>query len=193
MKEFWSEVHRNRDRYWLTNSMPPRVLEMHELAIPNGKVVLDIGIGDGRMSRFLKSYGNYVISIDICEEALEKSDADEKYLSHDISKASPADLAICHLVFQHCSDSQLLQLLQGARIKRDGIFSVQTAYLVKDSQWIQDNCAKGTLYLRERHEMEYYASISGYDCLEVDNVGPYNWHGGKISWDILHLTKQNAH
>jgi SAM-dependent methyltransferase len=130
---FWNTQHAADNDYWLTRSDPESVIHRHgvwDIVNSSPNVIFDVGVGDGRMSRYLAAKGQKVIGIDISPVALGKLSC-QTYTPTSLSEyAGPgADLAICHLVIQHCSDKEVIALLTPIVrvLHSQGILSVQFA------------------------------------------------------------------
>jgi glycosyltransferase involved in cell wall biosynthesis len=128
---FWNDKHSTTDRYWLTGSSAEQVLGFHQVVgeFHRCKSFLDIGVGFGGMSRHAKSKGKYVVACDISMVALQrlKGIASETHMI--VQDASPVDLAVCHLVFQHCDDIVVSSIIKEVKLTPQGIFSFQFACL----------------------------------------------------------------
>lgn len=124
---FWDDKHLRQDNYWLTKSTPSEVLATHCIEIPKNKTVMDIGVGTGDMADFLFQYRNNVVCVDISPTALNRvKNIALTYLTKDLAKAPAVDLAIAHLVFQHCSDETIIFILNNIKLISEGIISFQS-------------------------------------------------------------------
>jgi SAM-dependent methyltransferase len=129
-QEFWDTQHRQNSRYWLTDSIPAHVLAQHRVGRPTNKRVMDIGVGTGGLVTYLAKYGNTMIACDISPVALERVRyTAQVVLPKDLLTVEPVDLAICHLVFQHCVDATMFEIIRNVRLTETGLFSFQFAYL----------------------------------------------------------------
>ncbi len=160
--DFWEQKHAKKDEYWLTDSKPEEVLRMHavQTEFKNCRSFLDIGVGFGGMSRYVKSQGKHLISTDISKTALEnlKSVSDEVFLIDHVSESAPVDLAVCHLVFQHCNDDTIVEIMNAVRVADDGgILSVQFACLrpgEKANANVRKLINNGTHFLRSLEQFQ---------------------------------------
>ncbi len=126
---FWKANHLAADPFWLTGSSLNDLLAAYKLPAPEGLDVTEIGVGIGHATRAL-AQANRVTAVDVVEEALYPLAATARtLLTGDLQKAAPADLAFCHLVFQHCDTETVGRLLR-APLKPGGTFAFQTAYLL---------------------------------------------------------------
>ena len=194
-KEFWDEKHEKKDIFWLTNSRPTNVLCIHKLAIPLSAIVLDIGVGLGGFARWCHSRGNKVVSCDISEAALAKvNGVADAVLISDLATVGPVDIAVCHLVFQHCYDEQILHILQNVKLTPGGVFSFQYASKVRTmSDYLEKAEQDGLLYFRDPNVMD--SLIVKAPNLKVA------WRSGTffpaptekaISWEVIHLVAADS-
>ena len=188
-REFWDAKHKANRHYWLTGSSPARVLYMHRLQRPRGKTVLDIGVGEGNFTRWAAKLNNRVLACDVSTVALDKvSNVAEVFTVEDLGKAPAADLGVCHLVFQHCSDEMVLHILKSVRLNSRGVFSFQFAYLrgevMPDFKGAVGN---GVLVFRELDVIQDLVKQS--DNLRISRVSePTLWPWGKgatIGWHFV--------
>lgn len=130
---FWEINHSNCDNYWLTGSNLSDVLNYHSLTNVSNIKVLEIGIGFGTMTEQLHLANNEVFACDISTEALKKVETFAKiYTTEQLDLIEPVDLAISHLVFQHCDDDEIERIIKSVNLKENGIFSFQFAWIRKD-------------------------------------------------------------
>lgn len=130
---FWEINHSICDKYWLTGSTLSDVLNYHALSNVANLKVLEIGIGFGTMTEQLHLANNEVFACDISTEALKKVSTFAKiYTTDQFNLIEPVDLAICHLVFQHCDDDEIERIIKSVILKENGIFSFQFACIRED-------------------------------------------------------------
>jgi predicted TPR repeat methyltransferase len=128
--DFWRIQHQAQDKFWLTGTSLDLLLSFYDLPRPIDQDVTEIGVGLGYCTRALANQPNRVTAIDIVEEALTPlRPIARTLLTSELQKAPLADLAICHLVFQHC-DTDTVDRLLAVPLKINGIFAFQTAYLL---------------------------------------------------------------
>ena len=120
--EFWDGVHARCDMAWIGGHDPAAVLQIHGY-FPTGKVVADVGVGDGSMSHHLASLGNDVIAVDISNVALGRSCGISILLPGPVPAC---DLAIVHCVAQHLVDEEFVYLLSA--LHRCTEISMQVAH-----------------------------------------------------------------
>lgn len=114
-KEFWDQAHRNRAHLWLTGSAPGDVLSRLRVSdmLKKDAVILDVGVGEGYMAKYLKRAGITHDSLDISTNALErvKNVSRKCYEHHSDLPQGEYSLIMHHLVAQHMSYEDLrLQL-----------------------------------------------------------------------------------
>jgi precorrin-6B methylase 2 len=193
VKEFWEEQHRAGNRYWLTGSNPMRVLQQHRLEMPQGKVVLDIGVGEGVFSRACARAKNTVIACDISETALHKVRLIARtFLVNDLVSAPPVDLAVCHLVFQHCSDAMVKHILHSVTLKRSGLLSFQFAFLKQSSVSVEAHKEAGHLVFRSLERMRELVAQARLKTVWVSVPTLYDWEDAQIGWHILHCRSRRG-
>lgn len=177
---FWDNMHSSTDKYWLTGSTPKQVIEAHKVTseFNTCKSFLDIGVGFGDMSRHAKAQGKYVVACDISSIALSKLKgvADE---THNLVCNAPAvDLAVCHLVFQHCDNSVVASIIRDIKLKPNGLFSFQFACLRPGeaaNSKVATLLTNKTHYLRSLNEIKQFIVNGGKDLVAVSE--PKDFYG----------------
>lgn len=128
-REFWDQHHTTSNSTWLTGSMVNAYLEFFNLSrdFLSDKSVLEIGVGLGRASRELVKCSKQFYCSDISQVALDKlSDVVEhRFLTGDLSKIPPVDVAICFLVTVHCPDREVIRILNDINLTAQGQILVQ--------------------------------------------------------------------
>lgn len=173
---FWDKHHSNKNKYWLTGSNPPDVIKNHrcQQEFIKANTFLDIGVGLGNMSRYVKKHKKNVIACDISDVALNrvKNIANSIINMKDLEKGSHVDLCICHLVFQHCNDETVREIINKVKLTLSGIFSFQFACLrdgEDPSPTVMDLLNNKTHYLRNLEEMKKIISESNKKLVDVTN------------------------
>lgn len=197
MQTFWDSKHTAADKYWLTGSDPEHVIKQHCVRSEFNQATsfLDIGVGLGGMSRYAKLNNKYTISCDVSQVALAnlKNIADETHT--DISFASrPVDLAVCHLVFQHCDNDTVSSIINKVKLNPNGILSIQFACLrpgEAPNARVKDLMVKGTHHLRRLDEIKTIIKASNKQLISysqpVDYFQPEN-----LRWYFCKLANANA-
>jgi hypothetical protein len=132
-RSFWETKHENQERYWLTGSDLMGIMHYHNLTEQDftDKKVLEIGVGLGNLSKEINNFTNKISCCDISENALNNLGdwVTNKCLTQNLNTLEAVDLAVCHLVFQHCVDSEVERIINDVNLTEDGIFSFQFAYI----------------------------------------------------------------
>lgn len=189
LRDFWDTQHEKESRVWLTCTPPKVMLQQHGLVAPEGQTVLDIGVGDGSFSRFCAEKGNRIIACDISSLALDRlSDVAKVRCSPGgLGSAPVADLAVCHLVFQHCTDKEVAHILRTVRLKPDGLFSFQFASLVNGtSDAVKKLVDQGLLVFRSLRRM--IALVTGSRNLEIVSISEptvHRWNDTDVTWRFV--------
>ena len=116
-KEFWETNHKKNNRYWLTDSEPSYVYKLHGLTqdlLTPGQYVMEVGVGTGKSINKLAE-NQMVFAVDISEEALNKVKDVAIVIQVHHGKDWPknvVDVALCHLVFQHCDDNDFRYIIR---------------------------------------------------------------------------------
>jgi predicted TPR repeat methyltransferase len=144
-KDFWETEHKGNTG-WLTGTGFESLLNQFGLTIDNikNKKLLEIGVGRGHCTESFNQFADELYCCDISDTALDKvkGHAKQTYQTQDISQASAVDLAISHLVFVHCTDDEMLRIINGVNLTENGQFMFQVSGL-KDG--ILNDQAKKTL------------------------------------------------
>lgn len=193
METFWDNKHSTQDNYWLTGSSGREIVETHRLQNIqlNGIRLLEIGVGKGTFTKYTHDAGCYVIGCDISHLALEnvRPFVSEVYHTSQLNKIEPVDLAVCHLVFQHCTDEEIERIIHDVKLKPNGIFSFQFAFL-RENEEPNDNVKtlikNGTHYFRSLKTIEDMATRSNKKVVEISH--PIHHYGREnFSWYFVKL------
>ena len=185
------------------------VLDAHHVTqlLDSPKRVIDVGVGDGRMARYLKEAGHIVHCVDVVAEAFENckphcdvfSDVEALHELHPM----PSHLAVCHLVAQLCPDEMIVDMIQGVarHLNDDGVLSLQYASPYKHDEPISagadqtpggrltiENMDKGLLKLRWPWEIEKLAWDAECHVAHYVHHQHFPSEGG-IRWHICHIKK----
>jgi len=149
-EERWNKVHAAKHQSHITKenpgalsgSPPTEVLNHHQLIqhIRPGLTVLDIGVGMGGMSKYLKEADCIVDALDVATEAGKTVEqyARQFYSARRISDlpTEEYDLAFSMIVSQHMSDENLREQIEHVyrALKPGGIFSLHLAGATEEDQ-----------------------------------------------------------
>lgn len=191
MQQFWEDNHIHNNPYWLSNSTPIDVLTLHNINYNvTGKKILDIGVGTGRMSQYLFSNKNKVFSSDISEVALNNvKDIAIPYHTTKLKDIEKVDIAICHLVFQHCTNQEVQRIINDVNLNDDGFFSFQFAFL-RENEEPNDNVKSlinaSTHYFRSIDIIEQMVSNTNKKIIYISE--PIHWYTPEnFSWYIVRV------
>lgn len=190
--EQWNKF--NRMGEFVTGTQADYILTQHNLSKPNNKTILDIGVGDGTFIRTL-SPSNTMIGADVSSDLLSgvKPYCKNTYLSEDIDKIEPVDLAICNLVIQHNHEYEVTRIINDVNIKNDGLFSFQFSSLnmqkTKLSPLIMGDINKSMLYFYSVEKMK--SIVSRTNKRIIKEIGPI-WFGEPFNfdWHIFHVVNK---
>ena len=136
IKNTWANFHRNGDVGPLTGTSFEHTVKPYGLDLLSlkGLNVLEIGVGFGLSIKGFWDKGCNVYALDICEEAFSCVSSHIKggFLHEEAEKLPEGffDLAICHLVTQHMSETDILKQFPYVirSLKPNGFLCVQFAY-----------------------------------------------------------------
>jgi len=178
----WDDIHNSNSGEWLGGSPPTDVLAIHGIGILP-QYVMDIGIGNGDMSRFLLSQQCVVTSVDVSSYALNKSPA-PGVLTKDLSTCPPVDLAICHLVLQHCEDEDVIQIVRDVPLGPNAVLSLQFASIPGEPEpCLIEHIAKRRLIFRSPEQYEELFTMAGrndFRTYSSRTYGSIQWHIAKV-------------
>lgn len=131
-REFWEEAHATDDLLMLSGYDGPNIwrrLKIEDRVVP-GANVLNIGVGLALCERDLHERGCIVSSLDTSWTALQRVSAFATIWHETALDRLPRqtyDLVMCHLVWQHMLDEQLVRQIAGVvpALKPDGVFAAQ--------------------------------------------------------------------
>jgi hypothetical protein len=190
-KSFWEKHHESKDHYWLTGSTLNDIMRFHSLTPDDlkNKKILEVGVGEGNLILELKEYSEQIICCDISESALEKVKpyALKTYLSPELNKIEPVDFALCHLVFQHCTNEEIERIIKDVNLNVDGVFSFQFAFLRKNdppNKMVRNLIKSGSHHFRNLDEVEEMVSRSNKQIVSVSK--PFEFYKPEnFSWLIV--------
>lgn len=173
-KDFWETKHDSADIWWISGTNFNVMLGQHKLSIDDfkNKKILEIGVGTGSMSLELPNYSSEIYCCDISQVALDnvKQYATQTYLTENIKDIPPVDIAFSHLVFQHCTNEEILRIINDINLTKDGIFSFEFISLVDDViiDKVQNFIDNGTHFFRSLQELTYLLEDSNKQMVKVE-------------------------
>lgn len=185
-EEFWTEKHVANSHYWLTGSSLASISTLYGQAVPSAQDVTEVGVGFGTVTQALHQLGNRVTAVDIVPEALTRvrEVSTAQVLVADLAKATPADWALAHLVFQHCDVSMLAYIIHTLPLKAGGTFLCQTARLLRGSPALDAAAKDGRLFW---HAPDLVADLMIGTGLQVEHTkgADYEFDGAAVGWDLF--------
>lgn len=194
---FWEDQHSKNNIFWLTGSSAHSVMEMHKIKPVHNINFMDIGVGMGQMSEYQYGLRNNIYAVDVSAIALQKikSITKQTYFTEQLSALSEEfiDLAICHLVFQHCNDMEVNFIIQNVFkiLKPNGLFSFQIAECKSYEDldpFHQSGVQNKTHYFRTKIEIMLLLKNLNIENVEFVNEIFYP-DQGNITWHFVHIKK----
>jgi len=190
MNNFWQEQHKNKNEYWLSGTNNAEyILDLHKIDrnISNNKI-LDIGVGLGHLSKYLHSKHNTIMCADISQVALDNvNDIASTYLTSELSRIEPVDIAICNLVFQHCDDNEIQRILKDVQLKDSGFFTFQFAFLREGEEpnpKVKHLISIGTHHFRSLDKIKEMVQNANKKIIHLSE--PIHYYGDEnFSWYIV--------
>lgn len=196
-KDFW-EQHHTDNSGWLTGTGFRDLLNAFGLtdADITGKRVLEIGIGKATCSPGLASLANELYCCDISEKALSKVKdiACQTYLTTDIIQAPAVDLAISHLVLLHCTDDEMLRIINAVNLTEFGRFIFQISGLkdnVLTEQVQQELVNDGSHFFRSVERTKDIIARSNKQLVSVTDPVPGVHFANWLDHEWYYVTVQN--
>jgi hypothetical protein len=193
-KTFWEDKHNIDDPYWLTGTDVGKLLKYHNIIEDDtkGKVLLEIGVGLGTCTSELQKISDKLFCCDVSEIALNrvKEFSDKQFLTNDLKLTEPVNIAICHLVFQHCTDDEITRIINDVNLTDDGIFSFQFAALKDNiiSKSVQELINGGSHFFRS---VETIKKIVSQSNKEICFISEPKWWGGKNQHEWYFIKVRN--
>jgi hypothetical protein len=193
-KEFWEDKHNADDNWWLTGTGIRQLLNYHNITEDNTKncVVLEIGVGLGTCTAGLQKISKSLFCCDVSESALlrVKDLSNRQFLTADLKYAPPVDIAICHLVFQHCTDEEITRIINDVNLTDAGIFSFQFAALKNNiiTTSVQQMINNGSHFFRS---LETIKEIVSQSNKEICDISRPKWWGGKNQHEWYFIKVRN--
>lgn len=195
-KDFWEKEHKGNTG-WLTGTSFDSLLKQFKLSLDDiqNRRVLEIGVGRGHCSESFAHLASELYCCDISETGLEKVKkwAKQVFQTQDIASTPPVDLAISHLVLVHCTDNEMLRIINGVNLAPGGRFMFQVSGL-KDGV-LTDKAQKilvddGSHFFRSVDET--LAIIDRSNKQFVSLIGPDNiLHAGWFDHQWYYVTVEN--
>jgi predicted TPR repeat methyltransferase len=195
-KDFWEKQHKANSG-WITGTEFEGLLNQFNLNLDNikDKRVLEIGTGRGFCAQELSKYASELYCCDISESALDKvkTFATHTYQTADIAQVPAVDLAIAHLVLVHCTDDEMLRIIDGVNLVPGGCFIFQVSGL-KDN--ILTDRAKTTLvddgshFFRSVEETQAIIDRSNKQFVTIIGPNDIN-HAGWFDHQWYYITVKN--
>lgn len=195
-KDFW-EGHHKRNTGWLTGTSFTDLLKRFSLTLNDiqNKKVLEIGVGRGHCTESFSNFASELYCCDISETGLEKVKkwAKQVYQTSDINSIPPVDLAVSHLVFVHCTDDEILRIINGVNLAEGGRFIFQCSGL---KNGILTDKAKeilvndGSHFFRSPKEVEDIVSRSNKKIVKISEPTDI-LHAGWFDHEWYYVTVQN--
>lgn len=182
--KFWDEKHLEDNATWLTGSSLEEIKHHYRLQDRDFADLLEIGVGTGSLIEDIIKADiqcNY-IPCDISKQALVRF-AGKKYLTTQLNKIRPVNLAIAHLVFQHCEPEEVERIINNVQLTSGGIFCFQVAVLRKKEELSDEakECIEhGVLNFTTVKEVKEIIDRSNKRLISVsDKIS----HGGRFNFD----------
>lgn len=174
--KFWEDKHQHREKWWISGSPIVSVLKSHNLKISElkDKSILEVGVGTGSFSRLINKITKINYGCDISTTALNNvnSFCTEVFLSKNLSDIPKVDVAISHLVFQHCEDSEVLRILNEINIKDSGFFSFEFTGLLNNEITNKKRqlrlIEQGSHFFRSEDQMKILISKSNKTIYKIE-------------------------
>jgi SAM-dependent methyltransferase len=196
IKDIWEEFHREGNRYWLTGSNIKGLSALHKIDLETkDKTILEVGVGFGQLVRHFAE-NNKMVAIDISNTALRNVSDIARAINvsnFDLLEDESIDLAICHLVLQHCKPDMVKWIITNAvrTLKPGGLFSFQFADRdnseIQPDDIIHEGFRLDIMHFYPREEIEEILQEIPVD-FEIVNIRFFpNVHN--ITWYVVHCHK----
>jgi hypothetical protein len=163
------------------------------------KSILEIGIGLGNCAKeFIKHTNNYHCC-DISQSALDKvkNYAKSTFLTHELKNAEPVDLAICHLVFVHCADDEVLRIINDVNLTENGQLMFQISCFAEDytvnKRVHSDLIENGSHFFRNMELVKSIIDSSNKEVISITDAwdpGSYLDYDLRQSWHFVTLVNK---
>jgi hypothetical protein len=199
-EDIWQKLHETDNIEWLAGSSPYSVYKFHKITPPKNKTILEIGIGLGHSIEVMDK-DNKVIAVDICQKALDRvSHIADTFLTEDMGdiQEGSVDTALCHLVFQHCTDEMVEFIIEKTLrcLTPEGSFHFQFAEctevdLLTNYKFAFDH---DIMHFRDKDTIEEMVKRSGGVVRRV--LDPINWRNRNttyrtVTWHMFEVGKEH--
>jgi SAM-dependent methyltransferase len=173
-KSFWETKHGANDIWWISGTKFNVMLKQHNLTVDDfkNKKILEIGVGTGSMSAELPKYSSEIYCCDISQSALDnvKQHATQTFSTENLKDIPPVDIAFSHLVFQHCTNEEILRIINDVNLTKDGIFSFEFVSLVNNIiiDKVQNFIDNKTHFFRSLQELTSLLEDSNKEIVKVE-------------------------
>jgi 2-polyprenyl-3-methyl-5-hydroxy-6-metoxy-1,4-benzoquinol methylase len=204
LEEFWESKHVVNDSTWVTGNNLNSLKNFYDVTPDDfkGKQCLEIGVGQGTLTKELTNLASSLYCCDISNKSLAKIKelATEIWNSKDIVDIPPVDVAISHLVFVHCDDAECIRILRSVKLSPDGRFFCQFSCFVdttlgatQASQKVQEQLDIGVKhFFRTPNEIEKLITDAGLITIKVKKCNPGSYHGWNGQyWQCYELQRKN--
>lgn len=196
---FWEEKHSRSDNDWLTGTHISKLLNYYKLNIADlkDKSILEIGVGLGYCTREFKALATELYCCDISQIALDrvKQYAKQTFISADLKKSPPVDMAIAHLVLLHCDDTEVFRIINDVNLTDDGKFYFQFSGLQNDKVLPRvktDLIDKGTHFFRNGRQMQEIINKSNKELVNMtEPVYAGEFHGNWLNHEYYFAVVKN--
>jgi SAM-dependent methyltransferase len=173
-KSFWETKHDSNDIWWISGTRFKVMLGQHNLSTDDfkNKKILEIGVGTGSMSAELPEYSSEIYCCDISQVALDnvKKYATQTFLTENLKNIPPVDMAFSHLVFQHCTNEEILRIINEVNLTENGVFSFEFISLVDSViiDKVQNFIDNKTHFFRSLQELTSLLEDSNKEIVKVE-------------------------
>lgn len=184
----WGRYHAARDIGKLTGSNAQNVIKLHGVQLRGARRVLDVGVGMHQMAKHLFEQHVDVVGLDVCDAAFVGYPPGDCHLLSSEPPEGICDLAICHLVMQHCTNEQVYETLDWIRpaLMVNGSLHVQFAEPLPAWQPPGD---VDVLFLHTPGQIEQFLAVSGYGRIERWEKKDWN-NEHQLRWHMIKAPRQ---
>ena len=173
-KSFWETKHDSNDIFWISGTRFKVMLGQHNLSLNDfkNKKILEIGVGTGSMTAELPKYSSKIYCCDISQAALDnvKQYVTQTFSTEKIKDIPPVDIAFSHLVFQHCTNEEILRIINETNLTENGVFSFEFISLVDNViiDKVQNFIDNKTHFFRSLQELTSLLEDTNKEILKVE-------------------------